>query len=292
MLEACLDRPVALQSAHVVLMECLMIARSTFAVLVAGFVSQPSLLWAEDGSWLTEQFDVVVRDQPVSDVLREFGVMVGRPVVVTEGVDGRVSIRFDSATGSDILDAVTRENALDWRYDGVRIEVSSHDEQVSRLLQMGGVQQEDLVAALDAIKVYDSKFPISTIDGTLALVSGPPRYIAIVEIVLGQLVERRLVAELEAEERAAAESAAKVEAEKLAEARRLAEMKRQEEAARRVDQQALQAQEQALRLAAAREEIRLRAIERAAIAQERELERLRARAARGPVVVRGLATGS
>lgn len=292
MLEACLDRPVALQSAHVVLMECLMIARSTFAVLVAGFVSQPSLLWAEDGSWLTEQFDVVVRDQPVSDVLREFGVMVGRPVVVTDGVDGRVSIRFDSATGSDILDAVTRENALDWRYDGVRIEVSSHDEQVSRLLQMGGVQQEDLVAALDAIKVYDSKFPISTIDGTLALVSGPPRYIAIVEIVLGQLVERRLVAELEAEERAAAESAAKVEAEKLAEARRLAEMKRQEEAARRVDQQALQAQEQALRLAAAREEIRLRAIERAAIAQERELERLRARAARGPVVVRGLATGS
>lgn len=255
--------------------------RIATALLIAGLAVSPVASLAQDGrSWQAERFDVVIRDQPLSDVIREFGVLVDVPVFVSDAVDGRVSIRFNGATGAEILDGLARENSLDWRYDGVRIEVSAHEEQVSRLLDTGGVLRDDLIAALRAISVYQDKFPISGVDGSIALIVGPPRYVAIAEVVLAELVEKRQREAQEEELRAA----------RLAAAAQLEE-ERRAEALRRREERAERERDQAFKLAAAREEMRLRAAERAAIARERELARLRELANRGPVVVRGLSTG-
>jgi len=183
---------------------------------------------AANDEWRSERFNVVVRDQGIKDVLTQFGALVGVPVIVSDSVDALVSARFEDATGEQILEAIAKEYALDWRYDGRRIEVSSNSEQVSRILDMGGVTLASLERALTTLGAYESRFPISAIDGELGLLVGPPRYVAIVEIVLAELVEKKVAADIR-EGRLRAERAEREarETERLAErARRLAEERR------------------------------------------------------------------
>jgi len=176
----------------------------------------PGMSLAADDGWRTERFNIVVRDQGVRDVLRQFGALIGVPVVLSDAVEAQVSARFEGASGEQIIDAIAREYGFDWRYDGRRIEVSSSSEQVSRILDMGGVLRKDLIVALESLDSYEPRFPISAVDGELGLLVGPPRYVAIVEIVLAELVEKRIAEQALEAERVAAE-----QARQLAEQRRL-----------------------------------------------------------------------
>ncbi len=160
-----------------------------------------SAIAADSAQWQADRYNIVVRDQALRDVLMQFGSLAGVPVVVSSEVDGSVSARFEGASGSEIIAALAREYALDWRYDGRRIEVSSNSEQVSRILDMGGVKRSSLVGALESLGAYESRFPITATDEQLALVVGPPRYVGIVEIVLTELVEKRLADKAERAER-------------------------------------------------------------------------------------------
>lgn len=203
-----------------------------FITLVLPLAFAPALACAQDDGWRTERFNVVVRDQGVRDVLTQFGALAGVPVVVSEGVDAKISARFEDVTGKEIIDAIAREYALDWRYDGRRIEISANSEQVSRILAMGGVSSADLVSALKTLGAYEERFPITAIDGELGMLVGPPRYVAIVEIVLAELAEKRMAEKVALEQRRqeealqrAADAEAKRRAEQ-AEAQRLVELRR------------------------------------------------------------------
>ena len=204
-----------------------MLRKLTSMLLPLALVAAPVMATASE-EWRTERFNVVVRDQGIKQVLSQFGALVGVPVVVSESVDALVSARFEDATGEQILEALAKEYALDWRYDGRRIEVSSNSEQVSRILDMGGVKLSSLEQALTTLGAYESRYPISAIDGELGLLVGPPRYVAIVEIVLAELVEKKVASDIR-EGRLRAERAEREarETERLAErARQLAEERR------------------------------------------------------------------
>lgn len=179
-------------------------------------------------SWLDEQFDVVVRDQRLNDVLRQFGSMVGSPVYVSEQVRAQVSARFEGASGREILDALAREHSLDWRFDGRRIEITSQSEQVSRLLDLNGVKRARLVNVLDGLDLFDERYPISAVDGTLAYMTAPPRYIAAVEAVLADLIDQQA---REAKDREIQAEAARLEAERQAEAQAKAQLNAEKRAA-------------------------------------------------------------
>ncbi len=198
-----------------------------FVSILLPLILAPGLAFAQDGGWRGERFNMVVRDQSVRDVLVQFGALAGVPVVLSEGIDSRITARFEDATGEQIVGAIAREYALDWRYDGRRIEFSSNSEQVSRILDMGGVSRAGLVRALEALGTHEPRFPITAIDGQLALLVGPPRYIAIVEVVLAELAEARIAEDArEAERLAKQEIREREEAER---AERLAEQLRAEE---------------------------------------------------------------
>jgi len=192
------------------------------ALLALSLTLTPCMASAADGGWMTERFNIVVRDQDIRDVLRQFGTLAGVPVVLSDGVDALITARFESATGTQVIEAMASEYGLDWRYDGRRIEVSSNSEHVSRILDMGGVKQQDLVEALEALDSYESRFPIAAADGELGMIVGPPRYVAIVEIVLAQMVEARESQQAEQRRREEAERLARAESER----RRLAEEER------------------------------------------------------------------
>ena len=206
---------------------------------------------ADAMGWQDERFNMVVRDQNIRDVLVQFGALAGVPVVLSEDVDARVTARFENATGEEIVEAIAREYALDWRYDGRRIEVSANSEQVSRILDMGGVAKADLVRALEALGAHEPRFPITAVDGQLALLVGPPRYVGIVEIVLAELVETRAAAEAraaerrrkaEAEEKERLEKAEAEDRERREKAERLAERLRIEERERLAEERRLRVQ--------------------------------------------------
>jgi len=196
-----------------------------FTLLALSFALTAGSASAASDEWRTERFNIVVRDQGIGDVLKQFGALAGVPVVLSEAIDSRMSARFEGATGEQILEAIAREYALDWRFDGRRIEISTNDEQVSRILDMGGVKHAELVKALEALDAYESRFPISAVDGELGMIVGPPRYVAIVEIVLAEMAQKRAEDAVLAEKRRLeALEEARLRAE--AEARRIAEQLR------------------------------------------------------------------
>ncbi len=191
------------------------------AGLALSFALVSSAAIADSGGWQDERYNIVIRDQDLGDVLVQFGALVGVPVVVSEDVSGSVSVRFEEASGEEIVTALAREFALDWRYDGRRIEVSSNTEQVSRILDMGGVERASLVDALDALGAHEPRYPITAVDGQLGLIVGPPRYVGIVEIVLAELVEKKRADEERSAVLLAERKAVLAEAARAAEAERI-----------------------------------------------------------------------
>lgn len=204
-----------------------------------------------------QKFDVTIRDQNVRSVLEELSAAIGLPILMSESVEGRVSASFEGVDAEGLLEGISEQRGLDWRFDGNRIRVTAQSEQVTRIVALDGVRLETLRSALDTLNVYNSRFQFTAVDGEFAMIVAPPDYTAVVEVVLGALIDT------EAKKR---------------EAREQAEKDRR--------QLALQAETQRLELQKREREV---AIERERFEQQRlfELERdaLR-RARRGPQVIR------
>ncbi|WP_338664497.1 hypothetical protein VQH23_04870 [Pararoseomonas sp. SCSIO 73927] len=142
--------------------------------------------------WRTRPFDYAVVDQDLREVLIELGKRVGLNAVVSEGVRGRVRGRLARGTAIETLERLAAIYGLDWFTDGSTLHVSSVGEAVSRLVDLGGVPPAQLDAALRALGVHDARWPIRASDPNLglAMVSGPPRYVGLVEQTLAVLARR------------------------------------------------------------------------------------------------------
>ncbi len=146
-----------------------------------------------------ERFDVSIRDQNVRDVFKEISVAIGVPILLSEAVDGRVSASFDQATADELLDGIAKFRALDWRFDGGRIRVTSQSEQITRIIDLNGITLDKLTGALESLDVYNDRFQMTAVDGEFGMVVGPPDYIAVVEVVLGALIQRQADTKVEEE---------------------------------------------------------------------------------------------
>jgi len=158
------------------------------SVLVASLLGAPA--HARDLA-SNERFDVSIRDQNVRDVFKEISVAIGVPILLSNEVDGRVSVSFEQATASELLDGIARNRALDWRFDGGRIRVTSQSEQITRIIDLDGVTLNQLSSALISLDVYNDRFQMTAVDGEFGMIVGPPDYVAVVEVVLGALAERQ-----------------------------------------------------------------------------------------------------
>ncbi len=150
-----------------------------------------------------QEFDVTIRDQNVRSVLDELSAAIGLPILMSESVQGRVSASFEGADAKSLLDGIADHRGLDWRFDGNRIRVTAQSEQVTRIVDLDGVSLRDLTEALEALNVYNDRFQFTAVDREFAMIVAPPDYTAVVEVVLGALIES------EAEARAASALAEK-----------------------------------------------------------------------------------
>lgn len=136
----------------------------------------------------THAFTIV--DQQVADVLTEFAGAVGVAIDLGEGVEGRLTNFSGRYTAQGFLDAVTARSGLVWFFDGTAIHVTGADEMKSVVIDFDRVPPDHLTAALEDLDVADPRFPLRRTAAGIGVVTGPPRYVELVENTLLMLAER------------------------------------------------------------------------------------------------------
>ena len=133
-------------------------------------------------TWSQRPFQYVAVDQGVRDVLREMATAVAVPIEISDAVRGQAHGRWAEMGAGEFLGRFARDYGLDWFYDGSLLSVSASSETATRLLPLHGVQVTALRSGLAAAGLLDTRFGLR--DGPvpdIAMVSGPPRFVAIVQ---------------------------------------------------------------------------------------------------------------
>lgn len=130
-----------------------------------------------------------VIDQDLAAALQEFGANLAIKVSISPEVRGRIQGRIPDGTPQAFLDRLAAIYNLEWYYDGSVLFITSAKENRTQVLVLNPVGFDAFAAALDALRISDPRFPLHATPGKgVALVSGPPRYVALVEQALGGLV--------------------------------------------------------------------------------------------------------
>jgi type III secretion protein C len=159
------------------------------AVLVCMGLTLPGL--AAEPAWPNAPYQYVVVDQDLRTVLQEFGANVGVRIVLSDAVQGRVRGRLPMAPPRQFLNHLAQAYALDWFFDGSVMYVSGAAEAETRFIMLHGVDVRALEAGLRATNLYDERFGLRAGPGTgVALVSGPPRYLKVVQDTAEALATR------------------------------------------------------------------------------------------------------
>lgn len=127
----------------------------------------------------THAFAIV--DQQLGDVLREFSGAAGVAVDVGRGVEGRVTNFTGRYTARGFLDAMSAEFGLVWYDDGAAVHVTGAGEMRSVVIDFDRVAPDELRAALDELGVADERFALRETRAGIGVVTGPPRYVELVE---------------------------------------------------------------------------------------------------------------
>ncbi len=162
-------------------------------VAVGGFWCCPAHA-AVDGDWASKPFHYVAVDQNLRDVLRELSIAAAVPVKVSDLVTGQAHGRWPDTTMGEFLGQLARTYALEWYFDGSLLSVSASSEDETRLVALHGAGLEKLRAGLTTAGLMDARFTLRAGPAPdVALVSGPPRYLAVVQETLDAIVASGVV---------------------------------------------------------------------------------------------------
>lgn len=133
-----------------------------------------------------------VIDQDLAAALQEFGANLGLKVSISPEVKGRIQGRIPDGTPQAFLDRLAAIYNLEWYYDGGVLFITSAKENRTQLLVLNPIGFDAFASALDALRITDSRFPLRTTPGkNVAMVSGPPRFVALVEQTLAGLAAEK-----------------------------------------------------------------------------------------------------
>ena len=134
-------------------------------------------------------YTYTVINQDLSAALLEFGSNLNIKVNVSQEVRGRIQGRLPDLPPLAFLNRLASLYNLEWYFDGQVLHVTSARESQSRLLVPGPVPFERLASTLAAFDVADERYAVRPAPNTqLVLVTGPPRFLALVEQTLNGLV--------------------------------------------------------------------------------------------------------
>lgn len=149
----------------------------------------------------TYAYTVINQDLPAA--LLEFGSNLNIKVNVSQEVRGRIQGRLPDLPPLAFLNRLASLYNLEWYFDGQVLHVTSARESQSRLLVPGPVPFDRLASTLVAFDVADERYAVRPAPNTqLVLVTGPPRFVALVEQTLNGLIAEEQARPKSAEARA------------------------------------------------------------------------------------------
>ncbi len=164
------------------------------------------ILFAGDGAastipWKLPRYTLVARDMDLRMALDSFAVSEGLSVVMSDQVVGRFSGDFKNVAPDEFLEKIATVHNLMWYYDGAALYVCGAGEIQTLLLDLKYMKAGELTKMLAELGVEDRRFPLKTTSNDeLIMVSGPPRYVALVAETIAKadrLREMRTVNEIE-----------------------------------------------------------------------------------------------
>lgn len=129
--------------------------------------------------WHTPRVSFAPQQRPVRELLKEFAVSQHLPLTVSDAVKGVISGTFMDVETEKFLNTVCEAHDLVWFYDGVRMNVESTDEIVSRPLSLAFVTPDAVNDVLFTIgyvsgpKGREVQVKQGHRSGVLLLVGGP-----------------------------------------------------------------------------------------------------------------------
>lgn len=151
--------------------------------------------------WKTPTYTLVARDMNLRTALDTFAVAEGLPLVMSEGVQGIFSGDFKDVPSGEFLDRLATVHNLTWYYDGTALYLYGAGEVRTMLVDLQYMKAGEVRAMLAELGVEDSRFPLKTTsDDEIIMVSGPPRYVALVAELIARadsLREKRTLNEVE-----------------------------------------------------------------------------------------------
>ena len=131
---------------------------------------------------------VVVR-QDVRDLIEQVAGFYGFDAVMSRQVSGEVE---NARLPSDLdmfVERLSEDRNLVFYFRNRDLNVSEASENVSRVVGLGPSSTEELRTAIEAAGIDADRFPLQSIEASNSvLVSGPPSYVGLVEVIAESLV--------------------------------------------------------------------------------------------------------
>ncbi|MCP3287939.1 type III secretion system outer membrane ring subunit SctC, partial [Aeromonas hydrophila] len=142
--------------------------------------SRPTL--AQELDWLPMPYSYVAEGESLRDVLVNFGANYEVSVVVSDKVNDQVNGQFEHDEPQAFLQQLASLYNLVWYYDGNVLYVFKNSEVQSRLIKLAQTGAVELQQALQRAGIWEARFGWRPdTDNRLVYVSGPPRYLELVE---------------------------------------------------------------------------------------------------------------
>lgn len=161
-------------------------------ILLLSFFIASSVLCAEI-PWPNTRFSRISQNEDLRELLKDFCASMGIRAVIDQDITGRVNGKFSEYRAGKFFRQIKRGYGLISYFDGRVLFIYPAEKSQSKLIDIKTETVDILVSSLKALDLYDFHCPVK-ISGKagLAYVSGPPRYVELVESmaqVLNQKVE-------------------------------------------------------------------------------------------------------
>ena len=151
--------------------------------------------------WRMPTYTLVARDMDLRVALDTFAVAEGLSVVMSPSVTGVFSGDFRDVSPEKFLDKLATTHNLIWYYDGAALYLYGAGEIATMLIDLQYMKAGEVRTMLAELGVEDARFPLKTTSNDeLVMVSGPPRYVALVAEMIAKadnLREKRTFSEVE-----------------------------------------------------------------------------------------------
>jgi len=162
--------------------------RACHVFLIALLFGLSGMVRAGPPPWTDSAYSYYAKDISLPQALMEFAAAFSLSLQISPGILGQVNGRFNARNPGEFLDQLCSVHGLVWFVHGGTLYISRASESITKSLPVSASTISSLRQALADVGVLEPRFGWGElIDQGVALVSGPPAYVRLVEETVGKL---------------------------------------------------------------------------------------------------------